>query len=167
MTIENNTGLILNWDKIRLHFNKSFRSNFHVSIASVSSNNTPTVTPIGSLFLNSDQTGFYFEKFPSKLPMYSKMNRKICVLAVNSNRWFWLKSLFNGKFNSYPGIKLYGELGEKRKATEIEIFRLKKRMRMTKGLKGHQYLWNSMTMVRELTFSKVEKINLGDMTMDL
>ena len=40
-----------NWEKIRLHFNKSFRSNFHVSIASVDSENNPTVTPIGSLFL--------------------------------------------------------------------------------------------------------------------
>ena len=159
--------IINNWKEIRLHFNKSFRSNFHVSIASIISDNNPTVTPIGSLFLNNDQIGFYFEKYPVKLPMYSKINRKICVLAVNSNNWFWLKSLFKGKFNSYPGIKLYGKLGEKRKATEIEIQRLNRRMRMTKGMKGHKYLWGSMTMVRELSFAKVEKINLGEMTINL
>ncbi len=159
--------IINNWKEIRLHFNKSFRSNFYVSIASISSENTPTITPIGSLFLNNDQTGFYFEKYPVKLPMYSKINRKICVLAVNSNRWFWLKSLFKGKFNSNPGIKLYGKLGEKRNATEIEIKRLNRRMKMTKGMSGHKYLWGSMTMVRELSFTKGEKINLGEMTINL
>ena len=159
--------IISNWDKIKQHFNKSFRSNLHVSVASITSDNIPTVTPIGSLFLNNDQTGFYFEKYPVKLPMYSKINKKICVLAVNSNRWFWLNSLFRGKFKSYPGIKLYGELGEKRKATEIEIKRLNRRMKMTKGMKGHKYLWENMKMIRELNFTDVEIINLGEMTRDL
>jgi len=156
--------IISNWDEIKQHFNKSFRSNLHVSVASITSDNIPTVTPIGSLFLNNDQTGFYFEKYPAKLPMYSKINKKICVLAVNSNRWFWLNSLFRGKFKSYPGIKLYGELGEKRKATEIEIKRLNRRMKMTKGMKGHKYLWENMKMIRELNFTDVEIINLGEMT---
>ena len=156
-----------NWQKIRRHFNKSFRSSLHVSIASVDSENNPTVTPIGSLFLNNNQTGFYFEKYPSKLPVHVKTNRKICVLAVNSSPWFWLKSLYMGKFNYYPALKLYGELGEKRKATEVEINRLKRRMRSTKRMKGHKYLWLSMDVVREIAFTKVEKINLGEMTRDL
>ncbi|MEP2278825.1 hypothetical protein [Maribacter sp.] len=56
------------WNKIRAHFNKSFNSNFHISVASVDSNNNQTVRPIGSLFLNDNQTDFYFEKFPKKLP---------------------------------------------------------------------------------------------------
>jgi len=160
-------GKISNWQEIKQHFNKSFRSNLHVSIASITSDNIPTVTPIGSLFLNNDQTGFYFEKYPSKLPMYSKINKKICVLAVNSNRWFWLSSLFSRRFNYYPGIKLYGTLEEKRKATDIEIKRLNRRMKMTKGLKGHKYLWGNMKMIRELNFTNAEIINLGEMTKDL
>ena len=128
------------WNKIRLHFNKSFRSSLHVSIASVDANNNPTVTPIGSLFLNDNQTGFYFEKYPSKLPKIFKKNKNICVLGVNSYRLFWLMSLFKGRFKTSPAIKLYGELGEKRKATKKEIIRLDRRMRMTKGLKGNTYL---------------------------
>ena len=155
------------WKKIKLHFNKSFRSNFHVSIASVDAAQNPTVTPIGSLFLNKDQTGFYFEKYPSKLPVHAKSNQKICVLAVNSNVWLWIRSLFTGKFNSYPAIKLYGELGEKRNATEIENNKLKKRMRFTNGMKGTKYLWGDMEFVRDITFTKAEKINLGKMTKDL
>ena len=155
------------WRKIRSHFNKSFSSNFYVSIASVDSENNPTVTPIGSLFLNDDQTGFYFEKFPSKLPEYVKSNPKVCLLAVNSGRFFWIKALFREKFTDFPAIKLYGELGEKRKATVKEINRLNRRMKVTNGLKGNTYLWKKMEFVREIRFDKAEKINLGKMTMEL
>ncbi len=159
--------LISEWDKIRIHFNKSFRSNFYVSVASVDSENNPTVTPIGSLFLNEDQTGFYFEKFPSKLPKHATNNRNICLLGVNSGRMFWLKSLFKVKFSDFPAIKLYGELGEKRNATEKEIKRLNRRMKITKILKGNTYLWKKMEFVREIRFTKAEKINLGKMTSEL
>jgi len=155
------------WEKIRDHFNKSFSSNLHISIASLDSENNPTVTPIGSLFLNDNQTGFYFEKFPSKLPEHAKTNPKVCLLGVNSRRLFWIKALFREKFSDYPAIKLYGELGEKRKATEREISRLNRRMKITKGLKGNTYLWKKMEFVREIRFNKAEKINLGKMTNDL
>lgn len=156
--------LIASWPEIRKHFNESFKTNFHVSVASVDKDNNPTVTPIGSLFLNRDQTGFYFEKFPSKLPANFQINRQVCVLAVNSNTWFWLKSLFMGRFEKYAAIRLYGQLGEKRMATEIEIKRLNARMRITKPLKGNKYLWGDMKMVRDISFTSVEKINLGRMT---
>jgi uncharacterized protein len=152
------------WTEIRKHFNKCFRSNFHVAIASVDKNNNPTVTPIGSLFLNNNQTGFYFEKFPTKLPENSNINKNICILAVNSNTLFWLTSLFKGKFRSYPAIKLYGEMGEKRKASDAEIQRLNSRMRITKGFKGNHYLWRDMQFVRDIAFIRAEKINLGKMT---
>jgi len=156
-----------NWNSIRIHFSKSFQSSLHVSIASVDTENNPTVTPIGSLFLNNGQKGFYFEKFPSKLPKHAEQNKNICVLGVNSNRWFWTKSLFKVEFKKYPAVKLYGTLGKQRKATEKEIHRLARRMRLTKRLKGHKYLWDTMETVREITFSKAEKINLGRMTKQL
>jgi len=156
-----------NWKLIRKHFRRSFRSNFHVSIASVDEHNMPTVTPIGSLFLNKDQTGFYFEKFPALLPLHTKANKNICILAVNSKSRFWLKALLLGKFYSYPGIKLYGTLGERRKATEKEKARLDRRMQFTKGLTGNTYLWRTMEYVREVQFNRVEKVHLGKMTGEL
>lgn len=159
--------LTANWNKIRKHFNKSFNSNFHISVASVDIDNNPTVTPIGSLFLNDNQTGFYFEKFPFKLPEHVKRNKNVCLLGVNSGRLFWLGALFREKFSDFPAIKLYGELGQKRVATDQETVRLNRRMRMTKGLKGNTYLWGKMEFVREIKFTKAEKINLGKMTADL
>jgi len=128
--------LSANWPQIRKLVNNTFRRQFYVAIASIDAEGKPTNTPIGSLFLNADQTGFYFEKFPTKLPKNAVENPNICILAVNSNRWFWLKALFKTKFDSAPGIKLYGTLGARRKATKIEISRLNKRIRVTKRLKG-------------------------------
>lgn len=89
------------------------------------------------------------------------------MLGVNSNTLFWLSSLFSGQFKSFPAIKLYGQLGNRRKATDIEIKRLNARMRATKWLKGNGYLWGKMEFVREVTFTKAEKINLGKMTENL
>lgn len=155
------------WSKIRKHFNQSFKTNLHVSVGSVNKDNHPTVTPIGSLFLNDNQAGFYFEMFPTKLPEHAKTNQNICVLGVNSSRWFWIKSLFKGKFESYPAVKLAGIMGVKRQATEQEIARLKRRMRSTKGLKGHKYLWGQMQSVREVSFQKAESIHLASMTQGL
>ncbi|QNM85702.1 pyridoxamine 5'-phosphate oxidase family protein [Polaribacter pectinis] len=155
-----------NWQKIRTHFSKSFGTNMHVSIASVNEKNQPTVTPIGSLFLNDNQTGFYFEKFVTKLKSNEKTNKNICVLAVNSSKWFWLKSLFKMKFDEYAGVKLYGELGIKREATEKEARAFQRRVRQTKRLKGSKYLWQDMCEIREIKFTKAEKINLGKMTKE-
>ena len=152
------------WLVIRKHFSRCFRTNFHVAIASMDKENNPTVTPIGSFFLDNNESGFYFEKFPTKLPENSKINKNICVLAVNSNTWFWLTSLFKGRFKSNPAIKLYGQIGERRKATEAEIQRLNRRMKITKRLKGNNYLWGDMQFVRDISFTKAEKINLGKMT---
>ena len=155
------------WPKIRAHFSKSFSSSLHVSIASLDAQNNPTCTPIGSLFLNDNLTGFYFEMFPSKLPNSAIANNQICILGVNSDKWFWIRSLFKVKFSKYPAIKLYGTLGEKRKANPVELSALSRRMRRLKMLKGYSYLWKDMQYIRELNFTKAEIINLGKMTHSL
>ncbi len=151
------------WSAIRIHFSKSFATNMHVAIASVDSNNMPCVTPIGTLFLNQNQTGFYFERYTSTLPRNAQSNNNVCVLSVNSSKWFWLKSLFKGKFNQSPALKLYGKLGVRRKATVQELRALKSRMKATKRLKGHHILWDDMIDIREISFSKVEVMKLGKM----
>jgi uncharacterized pyridoxamine 5'-phosphate oxidase family protein len=155
--------LIKDWKIVKKHISESFKTSMHVSIASLTNKGYPSVRPIGTLFLNDNQTGFYFEKFSSGLSQNTKENNKVCVLAVNSSKTFWIKSLFNGSFKKHPALKIYGELGQKRKATKKELYALKRRMRNTKNLKGHKYLWEDMNFVRELTFTEVEVMKLGKM----
>ncbi|NND08056.1 MAG: pyridoxamine 5'-phosphate oxidase family protein [Saprospiraceae bacterium] len=160
--------IVEDWQKIRRHFSNSFGSSLHVAIASISADGEPTNTPIGTLFLDKDQTsGFYFEKFPSKLPRSAIENSRICVLAVYSSKVFWIKSLLSIKFSSYPAIKLYGNLGVQRTATAKELRALRRRMRFLSFTGGYKYLWVDMTQVREVNFSQAEKIELGKMTAGL
>ncbi len=133
-------------------------------MGSVDANNQPNVSPIGSFFLNGNQTRFYFEKFPRKLPVNIKSNNHICFLAVNSSTWLWLRSLMFGKFSRYPAMQLYATAGDLRKSTDVERSRLHRRMRLTSGFSGNKYLWSDMEMVRDVAFSRAEKINLGKMT---
>jgi hypothetical protein len=156
------------WPAIQQHFDRSFRSSFHVSLATVGAENTPTVTPIGSLFLYEDQpSGFYFEKFPFRIRQHMKFNQRVCVLAVNSSWWLWAGSLIRGKFGKYPAIRLYGEFGGLRPATDHELGRLRGRMRLARGTKGRQYLWGDVHTVRDIHFYAAEMVNLGKMTKDL
>ena len=156
------------WQSIRNHLNRSFATNFHVSIASVDDQGLPSLTPIGTLFLNREATsGYYFEKYPRRLPLAAQGSAQVCVLVVNSGMCFWLKGLFRNRFSAYPAIRLYGKLGAKRQASEREIQRLRRRMRFTRWLKGNHYLWSDMQDVREIHFTRAEMVTLGEMTSHL
>jgi len=92
----------------------------------------------------------------------------VCKLGVNSSAWLWFKSIFTGQFKSYPAVKLYGELGVKRRATAIEVSRFNRRMKALKWSKGYKILWGkNMEYVREVSINKAEKINLKEMTKNL
>ncbi len=110
-----------NWMDIKRLFGQAFKSSFHYALATVNENGEPHVTPIGSLILFDPGHGYYFEEFPRQLPLNLRQNKQVCVLAVNSSRWFWVKSLFGSRFASLPAIRLYGTVGEAREATENEV----------------------------------------------
>lgn len=162
--IEQKSSLLAHWSGIRQLYNKCLRSNQFASIATAGADQVPTVTPIGTLFLNLDGTGFYFEKYTSSIRKNTKENPNLCVLAVNSGFWFWLKSLFTGKFKKYPSIKLYGKAGITREPTASEKERLYKRLKAAKGLKGYDLLWGDMSHVREIDFYHFETTKLGQMS---
>lgn len=158
--------LIANWKEVKSLFKKSFKTSFHFAIATITENGEPHVTPIGSLILGEPGHGFYFEKFTQQLPSNLANNRQICVLAVNSSRWFWIKSLINGKFTSPPAVRLHGVVGDIREATDSEIALWQKRVKRVSFSKGHAMIWRSMSMVRDIEFSRIEPVHLGEMTRD-
>ncbi len=156
-----------NWPEIKRIFKRSFRSSLHYAIATVGENGEPHITPIGSLILGKPGQGIYFEEFPHKLPRNLQTNQTVCVLAVDSGISFWLRSLLGGKFVSPPGIRLYGIAGELREATEKEIELWQRRVRRVRFTKGHTMMWKKMRMVREITFTRAEPVQMGEMTKGL
>ncbi len=156
--------LITNWKQVKSLFKKSFKSSFHFSIATVTDNGEPHVTPIGSLILGEPGHGIYFEKFPQHLPRNLASNKKICVLAVNSSKWFWFKSLLAGRFTSPPAVRLHGVVGALREASDTEITLWQKRVKLVSFSKGHAMIWRGMTMVRDIEFTRIEPVQIGEMT---
>ncbi len=155
------------WQEIKKMFKQAFRSSMHFSIASIDENGLPHISPIGSLVLGKQGQAIYFEEFTRKLPKNIKSRQDICVMAVNSSKWFWLKSLFQGRFQQEPALRLKGKAGIRRRATDKEMELWQKRVKLLAFTKGHGILWKRMGYVRELTFTSCEAVNAGDMTRDL
>jgi len=152
------------WDQIRKLASSSLKSSMHFAIATVDDKGLPHNTPIGSLILNQDYTGFYFERFTAGMPKRFLSNKNVSVLMVNSSLGFWVKSLIKGHFETPLAVRLIGEVGEPRKATELEINRWQKRVKAFSWTKGHSLLWKEMSHVRDIKFTGMEKVTTGAMT---
>ena len=152
------------WRDIKVLFRQSLTSSMHFSIASVTAEGQPHVTPIGSLMLGKPGHAIYFEAFTSKMPQNFKSNQKVCVMAVNSSKWFWLKSLIKGQFATPPSVRLHGTAGIRREANTQEIARWQKQVNNLKWTKGHALMWSGMSAVREIQFDTLEPIKIGKMT---
>ena len=156
-----------NWETIRQVFEEGFKSCFSFAVASTGRDGTPNITPIGSLILRDDHTGYYCEEFPSQLPENLRHNPRLCIMAVNADKIFWGKALAEGKFPSLPGARLYGTAGEAREGTAEEIEAWKKRVALARPLKGYKILWEDMHIVRDIRFDGFEPVLLGEMTAGL
>lgn len=147
------------WPDIRRVVERGQASSLYCSIASVGDDGTPTVTPIGTVFLGSKPGGFFFDRYTSDLGKNINANGKICLLAVNSGKLFWLRSFLLGRFTSPPGVRLYGTAGPLRKATSEELGQIENRIRSAKWLKGTQLIWSSFTHVRDLEFTSFRPVS--------
>ena len=152
------------WKEIHRLFKSAVKSTLYYSFATTNPDGSPHITPIGSIVLRDDKTGFYFEGFSRNIPSNTKQNQRVCVMAVNAGKWFWLKSLFRGRFDSPPGVRLMGKAGEKRKGTDQELAQWQKRVKPLKKFKGYDLLWKNMTDVRDIYFDGFEPIEAGVMT---
>lgn len=141
------------WSEIVAVANQAKRANRHFSIATVSADGNPHITPIGHVFFRDDMTAYYFDAYSKAMPKHFESNRRICLMAVNSSPWFWLKSLYHGEFGSAPALRLFGEVSEARAASKEEIRQLRRSIRTTRWLKGHKMLWGDLDRVRDIRFT--------------
>ena len=156
------------WPEIRQIVESAGRSSFSFSIATVDAKGCPHITPIGSLILRDDCTGYYFEKFPVQLVENLDKNNRVAVLAINGDfQTFWLEALSAGKFETFPGMRLMGTASARREATEDEIKSWQERVSFAEGLPGHEILWKNMKTVRDIHFDGCKPVLCGEMTAHL
>ena len=146
------------WQEIKTLVYQAKKTCNHCAIATVDADGNPHVTPIGHIFLHDDMSGYYFDQYSQTMPKNFEHSRKICLLAVNSSRWFWLKSLFNAKFNALPGVRLFGEVGDKRDATPAEIAALHDATKIAHPFKGYDLLWKNLDKVRDIQFTDFKPV---------
>lgn len=156
------------WSKVRAVCRAGFLSSFHYAVATVDAQGRPHVSPIGSVKLNRDRTGFFFEIFAQRTSRNLDTNPALTILAVNSGRVFWLRSLWKGQFLQPPGTRLLATAGPSREAKPEEIQWWRKVVRPARFLKGHDLLWGddllAHTRVRDFTVHEAQPLRLGAMT---
>ncbi|ADY57602.1 pyridoxamine 5'-phosphate oxidase-related, FMN-binding protein [Syntrophobotulus glycolicus DSM 8271] len=155
------------WEKIRRYYSEALKASMHCSIATVSNHGIPNVSPIGSLMLKDDYSGFFFDIFAGTLSKNIDLNNHVCILCVNTGKLFWLKSLYLNRFGKPSGLKLIGTAGNKREATEEEIESFRSYIKPLKSFKGYHTLWDNLQYVREVRFTDYYPVNTGKMTFDL
>lgn len=155
------------WKIIKKLFMKAAYSSMHYSIATINPDGMPHVTPIGSLFLTRPFEGFYFEEYASGMKRNLENNGRVCVLAVNSNKIFWLKCVIKGKFTAPFSIRLLGTAGARREATKRELELLDKIVGRLKWTRGYRLLWKDLKYVRDISFDSIEPVRAGKMSAHL
>ena len=151
-------NIMEDWSKVKEVFEVGQASTIYCSIATVSTNGIPHITPVGTVFLRDDQTGYFFDHYAESLGKNIDLNPNVCIMAVNSGRLYWLRSLIKGRFVSPPGVRLYGKAGAIRPASAEEIEKIEKRVKPTQFLKGARALWSGFTHVRDIEFTSYKPI---------
>ncbi|MEG1856164.1 MAG: pyridoxamine 5'-phosphate oxidase family protein [Acinetobacter sp.] len=139
------------WQHIRKVVNDAQRAAMHCSIATVDAQLQPSITPIGTLFLRENYSGFFFDSYAESFKENLPQNNKACIQAINSSRLFWLKSLLKGEFSDYPGVRLYVEIAALRAANDEELAQISQRIQTLKWTKGSKLIWSDFTQIREFT----------------
>lgn len=136
-------------------------------IGSVNNAGQPNVTPIGSLLLRDDYSGYYFDLFTRELSTNLDQNNHVCVLLVNTEKLFWFRSLYANNYKKPPGIKLIGSAGSRRKASAEEIESFRNKTKPLKMLKGYHTIFGNLSYVRDIQFTDYFMINTGKMAFNL
>lgn len=151
------------WQEIKRVIRDGQKSSMHCAIASVDEHGHPNITPIGTVFLRDDQTGYFFDSYTSKLANNVEENPNVCLMAINTKSTFWLTSFLKGRFSTPPGVRLYGKMGALREATQEEIDSINKRISPLSRTKGSKLIWSDFTHVRDIQFTEFRPVQYPKM----
>ena len=127
----------------------------------------PHVAPVGSVMLNDDGTGYYFEIFLQHTAQHLNHDPRVTVMALQIMPWFWARALFTGRFAYAPALRLIGTAEAARPSTERERKRWYRRVGPVRRLKGPKMWWGDLDTVRPLRFERVAPVQLGASTQGL
>jgi hypothetical protein len=151
------------WDLVRRTVRRGVRSGLHCAVASRNADGSAHVTPIGSLVLTDFGQGFYFDILNRDLARNLREDPRVTVLAVDSSRWMWARSLIKGTFVRPPGVRLTAEVGPPRPSTPEEIKQFHRVLGPLLHTRGGQRLWSRLPRVRDLRITAVTPIRVGAM----
>lgn len=153
------------WPMLRRLINRAIGSSVHVAIASIDEDGAPHATPVGSFMLGKEVgRALYFERFVRGLPENVERNPTVSILAVDSGKLFWLRSLAGGRFIHPPGVRLVGRASPRaRESTRAERQRWERRVRFFRWLPGYTHLWRGIHRVRDIEIVAVKPLRLGKM----
>ena len=154
------------WNLVHDIVDRARRSTGHLDISSVDVDGNPTITPIGTVFLRTDCTGFYFDEYTEQLAKNLDDNPHFCLMAVDGGSIFWLRSLLTGRFRKEIGARLYGTAGPRRPATGDELDKVHQRVRLMRLTRGGRALWSDFSHVRDLQFTGVRLVRYPVMMPD-
>ncbi|PZS18755.1 MAG: pyridoxamine 5'-phosphate oxidase [Pseudonocardiales bacterium] len=114
--------------------------------------------------LTEPSRGFFFDIFNRQLAHNLNGDPRVTILAVDSSKRLWLRSLIQGSFPRPPGLRLVGTAGPRRLATELEVQRWQRVVRPLLRTRGGRILWGHLRYVRDLTIDTTVPIHIGAMT---
>lgn len=152
------------WALVRRTVALSIRSGLHCAIASRGPDGSPHLTPIGSVVLTDVGKGFYFDIFNRELACNLAADPTVTILAVDSGRLMWLRSLLKGTFVRPPGVRMLAEVGQPRPSTPDEIRQFHRVVGPMLRTRGGQLLWSRLPRVRDLRITTIIPLSTGTMT---
>ncbi|MFO0567052.1 MAG: pyridoxamine 5'-phosphate oxidase family protein [Polyangiaceae bacterium] len=157
------------WLELKRLFARTFSSSLHFAVASVGADGEPCLTPVGAVFLGEPGHAFYLELYATGLGRRLALDPRVAILAVDSGRLLWFRSLLSGRFARVPAVRLRGLAArEPRAPTSAELARIARRLGAARFLPGGRVLWPNLDAaarlrVRDLEIHRIEPVHLGRM----
>jgi uncharacterized protein len=157
-----------NWPQIIQLAKKAFPN---CIFATLNDDGSPHLTPIASLVLRDDCTGFYFEGFTQHMRKNLDRDGRISVLFLDCHISHWISPLVKGSISQPIAVRLNGIAGMRRIASKLEENAFKKgswiiNLARIFNLRGYQILWKPLSYVRDIKFHSFEAIDMGAMNRD-
>ncbi|MGK2950610.1 MAG: pyridoxamine 5'-phosphate oxidase family protein [Acidimicrobiales bacterium] len=157
------------WRTVRRTLARGQRTSLHCAIASTAPDGRAYVSPIGSVRLGPAGTGTYLDVFNAQLRRNLEHDPRVTVMAVDSGLVTWVRALVTGRFATSPGVRLLGEAGPARPASDDEKQAFQRSVRPALLTRGGRAMWGRFddVVARDLTFTDVVPVRIGSTTAGL